>query len=126
MIVSAMVAIVTATAPLALQSNAGWTFYQEQNGVEVYYSVRIASDEARVAWRCVNTTAEDLSCSVGAGENKIYRCVNDGSPVGFTESLGERASVRANGEYVFPSDFACRGKAADHVEPYGVRISVER
>lgn len=104
----------------------GWSFYGKQNGVEIYYAVRITSDEARVSWKCVNTTDLDASCSVGGGQNKVYRCVNNGSPVGFTESLGERATVRANAEYAFPSDFACRGKGATGVEPYGVRISVER
>ena len=104
----------------------GWTYYREADGVEVYYSVRINSDEARVAWKCVNTTDEDASCSVGAGENKVYRCVTNGSATGFTESLGERATVRARGEYTFPSDFACRGRGATQVEPFGVRISIER
>lgn len=125
MLASALSVMTAVVASLVMPQDNSWTFYQKQDGVEVYYSVRISSDEARVSWRCVNTTDENLNCSVGAGQNKVYRCVSNGSPVGFTESLGERASVRANGEYVFPSDFACRGKGATNVEPYGVRISIE-
>jgi hypothetical protein len=128
MILASLVAASAAAliSGLSVPGSDGWTYYDKQNGVEVYYAVRIASDEARVSWKCVNTTGQDASCSVGAGQNKVYRCVNNGSPVGFTESLGERATVRANGEYAFPSDFACRGKGATDVEPYGVRISIER
>lgn len=110
---------------LAAPQSGGWTYYDESDGVEVYYTVRIDRDEARVAWKCVNTTSQDASCSVGAGQNKVYRCLNDGSVVGFTEALGERATVRAGGEYAFPSDYACRGRGANTVEPFGVRISIE-
>lgn len=106
--------------------SSGWTFYDESDGVEVYYSVRLNADEARVAWKCVNTSGSEASCSIGAGRNKAYRCLSNGVPVGFTEALGERATVRAGGEYAFPSDSACRGRAITSVEPFGVRISIER
>lgn len=117
--------VAAATAALMAQSG-GWVFWDRADGVEVYYSVRVQSDEARVAWKCVNTTDADASCSVGAGQDKVYRCLSDGSPVGFTGALGERATVGAGDEYVFPSDSACRGKGATDVEPFGVRISIER
>jgi hypothetical protein len=113
------------TSSAALAQSSQWYFYKEQSGVEVYYAVQINRDEARVSWKCVNGNAEPRACSIGAGQDKTYRCTRDGSPLGFTNSLGERASVRANGEYVFPSDFACRGLGATAVEPYGVRISIE-
>lgn len=103
-----------------------WIFYDRANGVDVFYSVVIRADEARVAWRCVNNTDEQRSCSVGAGRDKAYRCTNDGLPRGITSMPGERASVPPKGEYVFPSDWACRGLGANEVEPYGVRISIER
>lgn len=102
-----------------------WYFYQKQDGVEVYYAVRINRDEARVSWKCVNANSEARSCSIGAGQDKVYRCSKDGSPLGLTNSLGERATVPSNDQYVFPSDFACRGLGATTVEPFGVRISVE-
>lgn len=124
MIIPILLAIAALTAPSGPQSG-GWVYYDEADGVEVYYSVRINSDEARVAWKCVNTTSSDASCSVGAGQNKVYRCLSNGLPVGFTEALGERATVRAQGEYAFPSESACRGKAVTGVEPFGVRISIE-
>ena len=114
-----------ASSSVAVAQSDQWYFYQEQDGVEVYYAVRVSRDEARVAWKCVNGNDVDRSCSVGAGQDKVYRCTRDGTPLGMTSSLGERATVRANNEYVFPSDFACRGLGATAVEPFGVRIAVE-
>jgi hypothetical protein len=117
--------ILALSSSAAMAQSSQWYFYKEASGVDVYYAVRLNSDEARVSWKCVNKTAEAVSCSVGAGQNKVYRCVRDGTPLGFTEALGERASVQAQGEYAFPSEPACKGKGANQVEPYGVQISIE-
>jgi hypothetical protein len=118
--------IMALSASAAMAQSPQWYFYKEVSGIEVYYAVRINPDEARVSWKCVNKTGDAVSCSVGAGQNKVYRCVRDGTPVGFTEALGERATAPARGEYAFPSESACNGKGASQVEPYGVQISIER
>ena len=118
--------LVAAGAGPAFAQSDAWHLYEKSDGVEVYYAVRISRDEARVSWKCVNANSTNRSCSVGAGREKIYRCTRDGAPLGLTNSLGESATVRASGEYVFPSDFACRGLGATAVEPYGVRIHIER
>lgn len=102
-----------------------WYFHGESDGVEVYYAVRVDRDEIRVAWKCLNTGSETRACSIGAGRDKSYFCRRDGVPVGASFSLGERATVPAGREYVFPSDFACRGTGANEVQP-SVRISIER
>ncbi|OYW82259.1 MAG: hypothetical protein B7Z26_03685, partial [Asticcacaulis sp. 32-58-5] len=69
-------------------------------------------------------TSAAKSCSIGAGQDKVYFCRDNDSAVGSTNSLGERAKVNANSEYVFPSDFACRGLGATEVQP-SVPISIE-
>lgn len=102
-----------------------WYFHDESDGVEVYYAVRVDRDEIRVAWKCVNNGSETRACSIGAGGSKSYLCRRDGVGAGVTSSLGERATVGAGSEYVFPSDFACRGKGANEVQP-SVPISIER
>ena len=102
-----------------------WYFYDESDGVQVYYAVRVDRDEIRVAWKCVNTVYETRACSIGAGGDKTYFCRRDGVAAGITSSLGERAALDATSEHVFPSDFACRGKGATEVQP-SVRISIER
>jgi len=122
---AAVVPVILAGASRAYAQSDVWTFYNKQDGVDVYYAVRINREEARVSWKCVNANSTDRSCSVGAGQDKVYRCTRDGSPLGLTNSLGERATVRAHSEYVFPSDFACRGLGATVAEPYGVRIHIE-
>lgn len=122
---SCIIALICGCSSVSAQGDQ-WIRYERQNGVEVYYAIRINRDEARVAWKCVNTNPSARSCSIGAGQDKVYRCVRDSSPLGFTNALGERAAVPANGEYVFPSDFACRNLGATSVEPYGVRISIEQ
>lgn len=112
--------------PASAQSGgfSGWNLHDRANGVEVYFAYRVDRDEIRVAWKCVNRTGSDKSCSVGAGQNKTYFCYRDGTAVGVTGSLGERATVRAGSEYGFPTDFACRGKGANDVRP-SARISIE-
>lgn len=102
-----------------------WYFHDRSDGVEVYYAVRVDREEIRVAWKCVNTTSETKACSVGAGGDKTYLCRRDGVGAGVTSSLGERGIVGAGREYVFPSDFACRGKGANEVQP-SARIAIER
>lgn len=124
MIAASVTSLLAAFAATAAFQSGGWTYYSAADGVEVYYSVRINSDEARVAWKCVNTTGTARSCSIGAGRNKVYRCLNGSSQVGVTEALGERARVRAYNEYVFPSDGACRGLGASTVDP-SAQISIE-
>ena len=101
-----------------------WYYFNEAKGVSVYYAVRVDRDEIRVAWKCVNETDTARACSVGAGDSKSYYCRKDGEAIGFTTSLGERATVNAKSEYAFPSDFACRGLGATEVRP-SVRISIE-
>lgn len=110
---------------LAQSGFSNWYFHNESDGVAVYYAVRVDRDEIRVAWKCVNNGSETRACSIGAGGDKIYLCRRDGVGAGVTSSLGERATVGAGSEYVFPSDFACRGKGANEVQP-SVRISIER
>lgn len=122
---SCIIVLICGFSPASAQVDQ-WLRYERQDGVEVYYAVRINRDEARVSWKCVNTNASARSCSIGAGQDKVYRCVRESSPLGFTNSLGERATVPANGEYVFPSDFACRNLGATAIEPYGVRIKIEQ
>lgn len=108
----------------AAQGFSSWYYHGERDGVEVYYAVRVNRDEVRVAWKCVNTTSDAKACSVGAGESKTYYCRRDGVGVGVTSAPGERALVVPNGEYVFPSDYACRGTGATEVQP-SARISIE-
>lgn len=110
---------------MAQSGYSKWYYHDESDGVEVYYAVRVDRDEIRVAWKCVNTGSETRACSIGAGRDKSYLCRRDGLPAGASSSLGERATVAAGREYVFPSDFACRGTGANEVLP-SVRISVER
>ncbi|MFZ5670911.1 MAG: hypothetical protein ACOY4K_15595 [Pseudomonadota bacterium] len=109
---------------LAQSGYSSWYYHGESDGVEVYYAVKVNSDELRVAWKCVNTTGEAKACSIGAGDSKYYFCRRNGVGVGTTSSPGERALVRPGGEYVFPSDFACRGTGATEVQP-SARISIE-
>lgn len=123
-----LMAVLAAVNPAAAMAQTGfskWYFQDESDGVEVYYAVKMDRDEIRVAWKCVNTGSEARACSIGAGGDKTYLCRRDGVGAGVTSSLGERATVGAGREYIFPSDFACRGKAANEVQP-SVRISIER
>ncbi|MDC7683639.1 hypothetical protein PQU92_10145 [Asticcacaulis sp. BYS171W] len=117
-------ALAIAGMAFAQSGYSKWYYLNGSSGVDVYYSVRVDQSEIRVMWKCVNTTSTAKSCSVGAGQEKIYFCRANGSGVGSTNSLGERATVNANAEYVFPSDFACRGLGATEVQP-SVRISIE-
>lgn len=123
-IMGAFALIIPGTA-MAQAGFSKWYFHEEGDGVEVYYAVKVDRDEIRVAWKCVNTGTETRACSIGAGGEKSYFCRRDGVGAGVTSSLGERATVGAGREYVFPSDFACRGKGANEVQP-SVRISIER
>lgn len=121
----AAVGVINPGAAMAQTGFSNWYFHDESDGVEVYYAVRVDRDEIRVAWKCVNTGSEARACSIGAGGDKTYLCRRDGVGAGVTSSLGERATIGAGREYVFPSDFACRGKGANEVQP-SARISIER
>ena len=101
-----------------------WERFTYQDGVIIEYAVRSDSDGFRVAWRCRNMTSSPVSCSVGAGQNKRYNCYRGSSRIGETGALGERATVRANGTYTFPSESACRGTGATSVRPFA-HISIE-
>jgi len=111
----------------AAQAQSGfgpWERFTYQDNVFIEYAVKRESDGFRVAWRCRNMNSEAVSCSVGAGNNKRYNCYSGGSRVGETGALGERATVRGNGTYTFPSEAACRGTGATSVRPYA-DISIE-
>lgn len=101
-----------------------WERFTQQDGVIVEYAVRSDSDGFRVAWRCRNMNSWAVSCSVGAGRNKQYNCYRGSSRIGQTGTLGERATVRAEGTYTFPAESACRGKGATSVRPFA-NISIE-
>ncbi len=119
-----------AAALMALGAGAGaaqaqsWERFTQRDGVIIEYAVRSDSDGFRVAWRCRNMNSEAVSCSVGAGNNKRYNCYRGSSRIGETGALGERATVRGNGVYTFPSESACRGTGATSVRPYA-DISIE-
>lgn len=125
LVLAAAIVAVNPGAAMAQSGFSKWYFHAESDGVEVYYAVRVDRDEIRIAWKCVNTGSETRACSIGAGGEKTYLCRRDGVGAGVTSSLGERATVGADSEYAFPSDFACRGKGANEVQP-SVRISIER
>lgn len=95
-----------------------WYRYSSEGPINVFFKTKVSKDEIRVAWKCENWhRSQTFSCSVGAGLDKEYRCLRGGVFVGNTGALGERATVKAGGEYVFPSDWACRGLSADSVQP---------
>ena len=111
----------------AAQAQSGfgpWERLTVQDNVVVEYAVKQESDGFRVAWRCRNMNSDAVSCSVGAGENKRYTCYAGRTRVGQTGALGERATVRGNGTYTFPSESACRGMNATAVRPFA-HISIE-
>jgi hypothetical protein len=111
----------------AAQAQSGfgpWERFTYQDGVFVEYAVKRESDGFRVAWRCRNMTSQTVSCSIGAGNDKRYNCYRGSSRVGQTGALGERATVRGDGVYTFPSESACRGTGASSVQPYA-NISIE-
>ena len=104
-----------------------WQLYSRatpMSPVSVYYKTKVNSDEIRVAWRCVNEGGETHSCSVGAGNNKVYECFSGYSNVGTTEALGERATIAAGDEYEFISEPACQGLGADSLNAT-VQVSIE-
>lgn len=92
--------------------------------VKVYYAQKSSKDEIRVLWRCVNESNVDVSCSIGAGQDKTYICEKPGHDLGTSRSLGERATVRAGSHYTFPSDWACRGTGAVSVSVYP-KVAIE-
>lgn len=107
------------------QSGFGpWERLTVEDNVVVEYAVKRESDGFRVAWRCRNMNSDAVSCSVGAGENKRYTCYAGRTQVGQTGALGERATVRGEGTYTFPSESACRGMNATSVQPFA-HISIE-
>ena len=111
----------------AAQAQSGfgpWERFTIRDNVVIEYAVKRESDGFRVAWRCRNMNSEAVSCSVGAGNNKRYNCYRGSSRIGETGALGERATVRGNGTYTFPSESACRGTGATSVRPYA-DISIE-
>ena len=111
----------------AAQAQSGfgpWERFTYQDNVFIEYAVKRESDGFRVAWRCRNMNSEAVSCSVGAGQNKQYNCYAGSTRLGQTGALGERATVRGNGTYTFPSESACRGTGATAVRPFA-HISIE-
>ena len=100
------------------QGYSGWVrvpFNDFGHFVKVYYTQKASKEEVRVIWACTNESNLDVSCSIGAGEDKTYICSRPGQSLGTTRSLGERATVRAGAYYTFPSDWACRGTGATSV-----------
>lgn len=111
----------------AAQAQSGfgpWERLTVQDNVVVEYAVKRESDGFRVAWRCRNMNSDAVSCSVGAGENKRYTCYAGRTQVGQTGAMGERATVRGEGTYTFPSESACRGLGATGVQPFA-HVSIE-
>lgn len=121
---AAALMVLGASAAQAQSGFGPWERFTYQDNVFIEYAVKAESDGFRVAWRCRNMNSEAVSCSVGAGNNKRYNCYRGSSRVGETGALGERATVRAEGTYTFPSESACRGTGATSVRPYA-DISIE-
>jgi hypothetical protein len=124
-VAASILAIWGAGAQAQPSGYGAWQTHYNLNGVRVEYAQRASNDEVRVVWRCTNNTSQTISCSVGAGRDKEYQCWRANTTLGSTRMPGERATVRANGNYTFPSDWACRGTGATSVSPV-VRISIER
>jgi hypothetical protein len=115
----------------AAQSDRWSDWLEKQNanrdGVSVSYRYKSDNGALRVQWKCKNWTAFRKSCSVGAGNDKTYRCGRQGvGVVGETGALGERATVAAFGEYVFPGEVACKGLQADYIADAQVEIAIEK
>lgn len=129
-LLSCLMALAGAAATSGASAQDGWSDWVEvrqatpYSPVSVAYKTKVNNDEIRVVWRCVNEGGEPKTCSVGAGENKLYNCFSGYTNVGTTEALGESATVEPGSDYVFVGEPACQGLGADSLNAM-VQVSIE-